>query len=76
MRLALDAEIVRLSPMEFEVEDVPLNIQQRFSDMGCTIPQLHEFWTAERPHNIISGEFAAKGQTDWAALCLSTSECR
>ena len=64
---AKKAKIERLSPMEFG--EVPLNIRQQFADMGCTIPQLHRWWTAERPHNIVSGEFAVKGQTDWAALC-------
>ena len=60
-------EIVRLSPMVFE--NVPLDIRQALSDQGCSIPQTHIFWGIDRPHNIVLGEFAAPGQTDWAALC-------
>ncbi|HEY3443637.1 MAG TPA: hypothetical protein VGK29_22960 [Paludibaculum sp.] len=33
---------------------------------GCTIPQ--EAFT-KKPHNVIKGQFAKPGQTDWAVLC-------
>jgi hypothetical protein len=33
---------------------------------GCTVPQTY---LSREPHNVISGEFARKGQTDWAVLC-------
>ena len=58
-----EKHIVRLSPMEFE--EVPLGIREIYTQMGCTIPQTP--WSSK--HNIVSGEFAAPGQTDWAALC-------
>ena len=57
-------EIVRLAPTVFE--KVPPAIRKALSDQGCSIPQT---WGNDRPHNVVSGEFAAQGQTDWAALC-------
>ena len=33
---------------------------------GCTIPQTP---FTKNPHNVIRGEFAKPGQTDWAVLC-------
>ena len=33
---------------------------------GCTIPQTA---FTKKPHNVIRGEFAKPGQTDWALLC-------
>ena len=60
-------KIVRLSPMVFE--NVPPDIRKAFADQGCSIPQTHTFWGIERPHNIVSGEYSAPVQTDWAALC-------
>lgn len=65
-QLMENAKIIRLSPMEFE--EVPPNIQKELSDMGCTIPQV-DVPGDRGPHNLISGEFAVKGQTDWAAMC-------
>ena len=56
-------QIVRLSPMEFE--EVPIGVRERLVELGCTIPQP----ALKGKRNIVSGEFAAAGQTDWAALC-------
>lgn len=55
---------VRLSPEEFpELSDeIIKNLQKR----KCTIPQT---WHNKTPHNVVSGEFKKKGQTDWAILC-------
>ena len=57
-------EIVRLEPAVFE--NVPPAIRKALSDQGCSIPQT---WGNARPHNIVSGAFAAPEQNDWAALC-------
>jgi hypothetical protein len=46
--------------------DVPEAIRTQLANKGCTVPQT---WTDDQPHNIVSGEFARKGQKDWAALC-------
>ena len=45
---------------------MPANLVQDLQRRGCTIPQEH--FTKE-PHNVIRGEFAKPGQTDWAVLC-------
>ena len=61
-----DAEnsIIRLHPETFA--DVPTNIIEELVKRDCTIPQP---LSSGEPVNIISGEFAQKGQKDWAALC-------
>lgn len=62
---AADFATVRLSPAAFP--ELPRNIVQALLHRGCTIPQL---WGEEqKPHNVIQGEFARPGQTDWAVLC-------
>lgn len=55
---------VRLSPGEFSElsNEIIKNLEKR----GCTIPQT---WHNKVPHNVISGEFSKKEQTDWAVLC-------
>lgn len=67
--LVLTPNIEYISPLDFE--KVPAYIREEFYEMGCMIPQPHSFFTFKsgRPLNIISGEFAAPGQTDWAAIC-------
>lgn len=59
-----DAQTTRLSPAAFS--QLPKAIRQNLQARGCTIPQ--SYWTPA-PHNVIKGEFAKKGQTDWAVLC-------
>src|SRR6266581_8509559 len=59
-----DKKIVRLSPSAFP--ELPGNVVRELQRRGCTIPQ--EAFTKRR-HNIIRGEFARPGQTDWAVLC-------
>lgn len=59
-----DSATVRLSPTSFT--SLPKKIVKYLSGRGGTIPQT--YMTTE-PHNVISGEFAKQGQTDWAVLC-------
>jgi hypothetical protein len=65
--------VERLSPNRFQ--QIPATIRQLMLADGCRIPQYgtprpdnsHE---PPRPlTNLTSGEFAARGQHDWAALC-------
>ena len=58
------ARIVRLSPAA--IRSLPANLVKELERRGCTIPQ--EALT-KKPNNVIKGEFAKRGQTDWAALC-------
>ena len=61
-----DAEqrIPRLLPTAFP--GLPRNLVNELQRRGCTIPQTPY---TKQPHNIIQGEFAQSGQTDWAVLC-------
>jgi hypothetical protein len=61
---AAEKQIVRLSPSAFP--DLPKKIRADLIGRGCLIPQVPH---AEQPHNVIKGEFAKPGQTDWAILC-------
>ena len=54
-----------LSPRQFR--NVPSSIAAQLDSMQCLVPQPQGTKT---PTNIVSGQFARKGQTDWAALCL------
>ena len=62
---SLDSWIVRLSPTAFP--ELPANLVQELQRRGCTIPQ--EAFSKLKPNNVIKGEFARAGQTDWAVLC-------
>ena len=59
-----DRDIRRLPPSAFP--QLPANLVQDLQRRGCTIPQAHH---KKQPHNVIKGEFAKPGQTDWAVLC-------
>ena len=59
-----DSAIVRLSPTAFP--QLPRRVRRNLLSRGCTIPQT---FADAKPHNVISGEFARRGQTDWAVLC-------
>lgn len=59
--------IVRLESSAFT--QLPQHIVAELKAQGCTIPQISQMYGERRPHNVISGSFAAHGQTDWAALC-------
>jgi hypothetical protein len=58
------AQVTRLRPSAFP--ELPNNIALHLQRRGCTIPQAA--WIKGR-HNVIKGEFAKPGQTDWAVLC-------
>lgn len=66
---AADSATVRLSPTAFP--ELPAGIVRALLALGCTVPQL---WGAEKSHNVIRGEFARRGQTDWAVLCSRNRE--
>ena len=59
-----ESAITRLSPTTFP--QLPGDVMHNLQARGCTVPQTYLEAT---PHNVISGEFAKKGQTDWAVLC-------
>jgi hypothetical protein len=61
---AADAATVRLPPSAFP--QLPGAVARSLERRGCTIPQTYD---AATPNNVISGEFARAGQTDWAILC-------
>ncbi|MEJ2147597.1 MAG: hypothetical protein P8020_20950 [Acidobacteriota bacterium] len=58
-------KLVRLPPSAFPA--LPKEVAGQLERRGCLIPQA-SFYDPE-PHNVISGEFARRGQTDWAVLC-------
>ena len=57
-------DIVRLGPAAFP--ELPANLIKDLQLRGCAIPQ--ETYSKTR-NNVIKGEFAKPGQTDWAVLC-------
>jgi hypothetical protein len=59
-----EKQIVRLEPMMFN--ELPSEIVKELKALKCTVPQTYE---NSKPHNVISGSFAEKNQTDWAVLC-------
>jgi hypothetical protein len=62
--LVADLEVKRLSPDIFV--ELPQKVISDLNSRGCTIPQAYN---DPKPHNVIKGEFAKKGQIDWAVLC-------
>lgn len=59
-----DWAVRRLDPAAFR--ELPAAIVTDLKQRGCTIPQAAEL---KDPHNVIRGEFAKRGQQDWAVLC-------
>jgi hypothetical protein len=59
-----DEATVRLKPSAFS--QLPKSIVSYLEARGCTIPQI---FGETKPHNVIRGEFAKSGQSDWAVLC-------
>lgn len=49
---------------------LPPTVRDQFRTMNCQVPQPS---LTGAPQNLIQGEFAAKGQRDWAALCSDGS---
>jgi hypothetical protein len=58
------AQVTRLRPSAFP--ELPPAIVMDLQRRGCTIPQVPDI---KGRHNVIKGEFAKPGQTDWAVLC-------
>src|SRR5689334_18492660 len=61
---AADRQVVRLSPAAFP--ELPKNLRAELQRRGCKIPQLP---MVRGRQNVIKGQFAKPGQTDWAVLC-------
>ena len=59
-----ERRVVRLPPAAYN--ELPRNVIRELQRQGCTIPQ--EAFTKSR-NNVIKGQFAKPGQTDWAVLC-------
>lgn len=59
-----EREIKRIPPSVFT--ELPTAVVKQLQVQGCMIPQVFD---ASTPHNVIRGQFAKKGQDDWAVLC-------
>jgi hypothetical protein len=59
-----DRKVVRLPPSSFP--QLPRVVRRQLEADGCRVPQSP---TQRGRHNVISGQFAAIGQRDWAILC-------
>ncbi|MFQ5930230.1 MAG: hypothetical protein ACE5MK_11070 [Acidobacteriota bacterium] len=63
--ITAEQNIVRLLVEEFP--SLPSDHKRFLREMGCTIPQPGD--TESERTNVIVGEFAKRGQKDWAVLC-------
>lgn len=63
---AADAQVLRLPPNAFT--ELPAAVMADLTQRGCTIPQVPDE-QAGKLQNVVKGEFAKPGQTDWAVLC-------
>lgn len=75
--------VKRLQPPEVAAEEpgLPAEFVEKLNTRGCTIPQFDTSEDAttsadaaapqptKEPTNVIHGEFARRGQQDWAVLC-------
>ena len=59
-----DSNIKRLPPTAFP--QLPKKIIHYLQVRRCTVPQSDVY---SQPHNVIRGQFARRGQYDWAVLC-------
>ena len=59
-----ERQIVRLPPAAFP--RLPGAVIRELQRRGCTIPQEA---LSKQPNNVVRGQFARRGQTDWAVLC-------
>jgi len=59
-----NSKVRRLPPSAFP--ELPVSIKEDLSKRQCTVPQT---FASTQPHNVTQGEFAKKGQKDWAVLC-------
>lgn len=72
-----DSGVRKLQPAD--VAELPAEFVEKLNARGCTIPQFGVIGrggdtvgasaTASEPTNVIHGEFARRGQEDWAVLC-------
>ena len=53
-----------LHPDDFK--NVPARVRSKLNEAHCLIPQVNE---KAIPHNVVTGQFARRGQQDWAAYC-------
>jgi hypothetical protein len=58
----------RFTPDRFV--SLPPSVREAFTAINCQVPQNN---LSMGPGNVIEGEFATKGQRDWAALCSNGS---
>jgi hypothetical protein len=58
----------RFTPDRFVA--LPPSVREAFTAINCQVPQNN---LSAGPGNVIEGEFAVKGQRDWAALCSNGS---
>lgn len=63
-RQKAEREIRLLPPSAFP--ELPVEVIEQLQHGGCTVPQASGI--PER-HNVIKGQFARRGQTNWAVLC-------
>ncbi len=59
-----DEATLRLKPTAFP--ELPKNIVRSLQERNCTVPQA---FSDSVPHNVVRGQFARRGQFDWAVLC-------
>jgi hypothetical protein len=64
LMLLANPPALRLKPSAFR--ELPGNLVEELQKRGCTIPQVTGF---PKRQNVIRGQFAKPGQTDWAVLC-------
>jgi hypothetical protein len=57
---------LRVFPLD-SFPEIPLEIRAGFMAGGCR--DIAQTYSPREANNVISGEFATPGQTDWAALC-------
>jgi len=73
---AKDSSVRRVQPVG--IPGLPAQFLEKLNARGCTIPQFDgdrgnvagsDPGSVPTPNNVIHGEFARKGQDDWAVLC-------
>jgi len=56
------------------MQKIPPEIRAQLTEEKCLIPQNPNVIDDPQPNNAIHGSWAAKGQDDWAVLCLKPDE--
>ena len=57
-----------------KMERLPMPIRKQLAAEHCLIPQNSWKFDDPQPNNAIRGAWAAKGQEDWAILCITPEE--